>query len=186
MSRNEPRDRLADREPHPRAVDLQATFAPGSGDVLWGSSVTKAWYCKSSIRFACTRCGNCCKPESGYLFLTATDLRNLARALRMSDQDFFLEYCEVVDLRLAKRVSLVARDSGECVFLVDGSCRLYEHRPLQCRTFPFWASNLACPQSWEEGTSHCPGVGQGDDWSERQIEACLLDREAEPLLDVGD
>jgi Fe-S-cluster containining protein len=41
--------------------------------------------------------------------------------------------------------------AGGCVFLsANGQCGIYETRPLQCRTYPFWPSLLATPEDWEE------------------------------------
>lgn len=106
--------------------------------------------------------------------------------MEMSDEEFFLEYCEIVDLQLAQRVSLVAEEDGACVFLGDEGCDVYEHRPLQCRTYPFWATNLMDQRSWDEGTADCPGAKASKLWSREQIEACVQSREREPLLDVGE
>ena len=34
-------------------------------------------------------------------------------------------------------------------------------RPRQCRTWPFWASNLATPAAWERMCERCPGGNRG-------------------------
>ena len=37
-----------------------------------------------------------------------------------------------------------------CIFLSEmGQCSIYEHRPIQCRTYPFWPSLLEDRESWE-------------------------------------
>lgn len=138
------------------------------------------------LSFECTRCGDCCRKASGDLFLTAPDLRRIAEHLELTDEEFFLDYCEVVDLGLATRVSLVADESGACVFLGDQGCEIYEHRPLQCKTFPFWASNLTDADAWQSAGKDCPGIDQGRVWSPQEIAECVLRREQEPLLDVSD
>ncbi len=138
------------------------------------------------LRFDCTRCGNCCRQKEGALFLTAVDLRNLAECLKLSDEEFFMQYCEVVDLRLATRVSLVAEDDGDCIFWGEGGCEVYEHRPLQCRTFPFWASNLTDAQAWQKVGETCRGVDRGKLWSPEDIRECVKSSDLDPLLDVGD
>ena len=137
------------------------------------------------LKFDCTRCGKCCQ-QSGHLFLSALDLRRMAECLNMSDADFFQKYCEVVDLRLVKRVSLVADSSGACVFLGKNGCELYEHRPLQCRSFPFWSTNLMDADCWQEAADTCRGINQGRLWSAEEISQCLEEREHDPLLDVRD
>jgi Fe-S-cluster containining protein len=114
------------------------------------------------------------------------DLRRLAECLELSDEEFFLEYCEIVDLHLAQRVSLIAEENGDCVFLGDAGCEVYEHRPLQCQTFPFWPTNLLDEQAWQEAGRSCPGINQGRCWSSEEISECVKRRERDPLLDVGD
>ena len=55
----------------------------------------------------------------------------------------------------------------DCVFLdresVPGKavCRVYEARPLQCRTFPWWPVNLRSRRDWERLGRECEGVGRG-------------------------
>lgn len=136
------------------------------------------------LRFGCTRCSACCTRESGYVFLSALDMRRLARRLDLCDEEFFLEYCEVVDLEIVQRVSLVADDSV-CVFWKDGGCSVYEDRPLQCRAYPFWGVNLVDRRTWARGAEECPGIHQGRLWSREEIEEWLNERERDPLLDVG-
>ena len=52
---------------------------------------------------------------------------------------------------VGKRKSLKELPDGACVFFRKGvGCTLYEHRPRQCRTWPFWDSNLKSPRAWKE------------------------------------
>ena len=39
-----------------------------------------------------------------------------------------------------------------------GKCSVYHLRPTQCRTWPFWASNLRSERDWREAAAHCPGM----------------------------
>ncbi len=55
----------------------------------------------------------------------------------------------------------------DCVFLVRdkdgrGSCGIYEDRPKQCRTWPFWPDNLKSPRAWKQAGSRCPGMTAGN------------------------
>jgi Fe-S-cluster containining protein len=63
---------------------------------------------------------------------------------------------------------------------------VYEHRPLQCQNFPFWAANLTDAQAWRHVGESCRGVNQGRLWSQEEVLACVARSEQEPLLDVGD
>ena len=52
----------------------------------------------------------------------------------------------------------------DCVFLRDGvRCEVYEARPIQCRTFPFWPRNLKTPEAWHEAARECEGIGRSEE-----------------------
>ena len=61
------------------------------------------------------------------------------------------------------RVSLRERADGDCTFLDPATrkCRVYAARPVQCRTWPFWDSNLETPADWARTCAECPGAGTG-------------------------
>lgn len=55
----------------------------------------------------------------------------------------------------------------DCVFLredADGKrgCSIYPVRPTQCRTWPFWPSNLKSRSAWESSAQSCPGMRNPD------------------------
>ena len=41
-------------------------------------------------------------------------------------------------------------------------CTVYPVRPPQCRTWPFWESNVATPEAWRRACAACPGSGRGE------------------------
>ena len=60
-------------------------------------------------------------------------------------------------------ISLRELRGGDCVFYDrDKGCTVYRVRPAQCRTWPFWESNLATPEDWQRTTEICPGSGEGE------------------------
>ena len=74
--------------------------------------------------------------------------------------------------QIGVRKSLVEFPNGDCVFFDNGTrkCAVYEYRPRQCRTWPFWNSNLRSPETWQETCEHCPGSGVGKLYSLEEIE----------------
>jgi Fe-S-cluster containining protein len=66
--------------------------------------------------------------------------------------------------RLAARGrSLREKANGDCVFYDRAAgCTVYPVRPRQCRTWPFWESNVRTPEGWRRTCEVCPGSGQGD------------------------
>jgi uncharacterized protein len=61
------------------------------------------------------------------------------------------------------RKSLLEYGNGDCVFFDAAArrCTVYALRPRQCRTWPFWASNLRSPDCWAEMAERCPGANRG-------------------------
>jgi hypothetical protein len=119
------------------------------------------WYVEG-LRFECTACGRCCKNHGEgyeYVFSTRAERRLIASRLGMTGRAFEAEYTE----RVAGSLSFTSKDDA-CVFLDEaGQCSIYDLRPKQCRTFPFWPELLDSEGAWERDVaSFCPGVGQGD------------------------
>lgn len=81
----------------------------------------------------------------------------IAERLGVPLSEFEREYCR----RVLSRVSLRERSNGDCFLLSEGRCRVYEVRPRQCRTYPFWKEILSSPQTWESAAQECPGINTG-------------------------
>ncbi len=129
---------------------------------------TKLWY-TDGLKFSCTQCGNCCTGAPGYVWVNKREIESLAAALGFADIDKF-ERKFVRQIGIRK--SLVEFPNGDCVFFDSDNrqCTVYQQRPRQCRTWPFWDSNLSSPQRWEETCKQCPGSGKGKLYSLQQIE----------------
>jgi Fe-S-cluster containining protein len=87
------------------------------------------------IRFACQGCGKCCvsRGDHGYVYLSFKDRKRLAAHLKMTTTEFTSKYT-------AKVHGLYElMDTGEgCPLLLGIRCEVYNARPWQCRTWPFW------------------------------------------------
>jgi hypothetical protein len=111
------------------------------------------------LRFACTRCGNCCRNHGDYthVYLAPTDVSAIARHLGMPETDFLARYCQAEDGWVTLRM-----DSPACPFLEQGNgCAIYSVRPAQCAAWPFWKENLR-RAVWAEIARDCPGIGRGE------------------------
>jgi Fe-S-cluster containining protein len=116
------------------------------------------WY-KDGLQFQCTGCGDCCTGAPGYVWVNREEITNLAARLGLEPDEFESRYVRNV----GKRKSLNEYNNGDCVFF-DGEtrkCRVYEDRPRQCRTWPFWDSNVRSPEAWASTCQVCPGSGTG-------------------------
>ena len=116
------------------------------------------WY-HAGLPFACTQCGNCCTGSPGYVWVDADEIRRIADHLNTTVGEVRLLHTRPV----GRRVSLNEFANGDCTFFDPQTrqCTIYPVRPVQCRTWPFWSSNIASPQAWEEVRRTCPGAGCG-------------------------
>lgn len=126
------------------------------------------WY-KDGLRFQCTGCGDCCTGAPGFVWVNKEEIEALAAKVGLEPDEFESNYVREIGVRK----SLNEFENGDCVFL-DGAtrkCRVYEARPRQCRTWPFWDSNVGTPEAWAETCQVCPGSGTGKLYQLEQIES---------------
>ena len=128
------------------------------------SSAGPPWY-QSGLCFSCTQCGDCCRHEEGYVWVTRKEIRNIAQFLNLSEAEVIGRYTRQV----GRRLSLVEKPNLDCVFW-DQGCSIYPVRPTQCRVFPFWPENLESPEAWEEVAQSCPGADQGHRYRVEEIQ----------------
>ncbi len=123
------------------------------------------WY-HAGLRFRCTQCGSCCTGAPGFVWINDEELDKLAGLLGMLRGE-----AEKLHTRLVGgRRSLRERANGDCIFYEKAQgCTIYAVRPGQCRTWPFWESNVRTPEDWDETRLGCPGSGQGELISAEEI-----------------
>jgi uncharacterized protein len=138
----------------------------------------------NGLRFACSRCSICCRFESGYVWLSRKDLYDLKRGLELSAEQTILRYCRIVDIGGFRQLSLEEQPNKDCVFWQNGACSVYEFRPLQCRTYPFWSHQVDDTANWEEASNHCPGIGIGRIHPQAEIAEQIEKRRLEPPLNA--
>jgi Fe-S-cluster containining protein len=104
------------------------------------------------------------------VWVNAEEIKRLAARLGMTEAAFGKRYLRQV----GERVSLVEKRGGDCIFWdQEMGCTVYEARPIQCRTWPFWAENVATPETWARTQEKCPGSGRGRLHTVEQIERAV-------------
>jgi uncharacterized protein len=116
------------------------------------------WY-HAGLRFTCSQCGDCCTGAPGHVWVNNEEIAAIAAVVGIDVEQFEDQYVR----RVGARKSLKEFPNGDCVFFNNETrgCSVYSARPRQCRTWPFWDSNLKTPEDWKHTCSACPGSGQG-------------------------
>ncbi|HTW95345.1 MAG TPA: YkgJ family cysteine cluster protein [Tepidisphaeraceae bacterium] len=144
------------------------------------------WYA-DGLRFTCTQCGNCCSGKPGHVWISREEVQLLAEHLQLTPAETIEQFCLTINGQLTLRERRNRHGDYDCIFLRtessapqgDGSgpvfrrryCGIYPVRPLQCRTWPFWDSNLATEKAWKQAARTCYGMDRGRKFSLKVIEA---------------
>lgn len=119
--------------------------------------MSEVWYA-NGLRFECTQCGDCCRGEPGFVWVNEAEIAAIAAYLG-EPVDQVREY---YTRKTEKGRSLREYSDGDCIFWSEKEgCTIYPVRPRQCRTWPFWASNVDSPEAWQQTCRECPGAGKG-------------------------
>lgn len=116
-----------------------------------------------SLPFECTECGKCCR-TTGDVYMSPSEIAQAVGLLQANITDggsslsiysFIEQYAShTITARDGKSIWVRLREHperGDCIFLQDGKfCQIYQARPAQCRTYPFWPSILRSPQTWND------------------------------------
>ena len=129
----------------------------------------RPWY-HEGLRFTCTACGDCCTGDEGFVWANKEEIAALAQVVGEADIE---EFERLYIRKVGVRKSLKELPNGDCIFFDSEKrlCQVYTARPRQCRTWPFWNSNLRNPKAWENTCRLCPGSGRGKLHSFDQVEA---------------
>lgn len=128
---------------------------------------SQPWY-GEGLRFECTRCGHCCGGGPGTVLVDEDEIAALARRFDLSVSEFRREYTRTLE---GGAVSLQEKSNYECVFYdSEAGCTVYEDRPTQCRTWPFWRANVRSERDWERAARHCEGMNRGRLYRHEEIE----------------
>jgi hypothetical protein len=139
------------------------------------SSLKPEWW-SEGLRFQCQGSGKCCTShgEFGFVFLTPKDRQRIAHYLGISTSSFTRKYCAKYHGAYHLNEDL---KNPDCLFLKGKRCGIYEARPIQCRTWPFWPEVMNAKTWKKEVVSFCPGVGKGPVIKPGQIRKQMAEQE---------
>ncbi len=109
------------------------------------------------LRFTCVPgCTNCCD-QTGYVYLSSSDVDRAAAFLGMTRRAFARRY-----VYRTRHLHRLRKPRGsQCHFLSGGGCSIHPAKPTQCRLFPFWPELVENRAAWRRTARYCPGIGQG-------------------------
>ena len=133
------------------------------------------WFLKdenSILPFDCTSCGKCCKTK-GTVFMSPDEAEAASVHLDLTVDEFANKYATHKARSTVKtnRAWLQIKnkdeeDGGGCIFLDENNlCSIYEARPVQCSTYPFWSNILRSPNSWDAEVREADNSTKGPYWT---------------------
>ncbi|EQC42087.1 hypothetical protein SDRG_00928 [Saprolegnia diclina VS20] len=145
------------------------------------SSTAAPWF-KDGLAFSCTKCGNCCSGPSGSVRFNDDEAATMAAKVGETLPAFLDKYARRqgrgnLSFYQLKEVRKNKDDGFDCIFLdrkkIRGKavCSLYDARPTQCRTWPFWPETLESRATWEKTKDSCPGINKGTKQSTDDVSA---------------
>jgi len=147
-------------------------------NVLQGQDAAEPWYA-NGLKFTCSQCGNCCTGGPGFVWISKEEIVRLAEFLQITPEETVEKYCHKVDGQFSLKEFRNSAGNYDCVFLKEEKvtapagkggdavigtrrrCSVYEVRPLQCRTWPFWPENLWSRKTWDHAAKRCHGMNAG-------------------------
>ena len=106
---------------------------------------------------ACETCGGrCCTGQAGHVWLKKKDMEAISQELRLDLDVFISDYLVKIQNRYSLK-DMRINGQYDCVLLDSRTkrCTVYEVRPEQCKTYPFWNCFKKNPQV---AKNECPGV----------------------------
>ncbi len=143
------------------------------------------WY-KDGLRFQCQRCGNCCRGEPGYIWVSTEEIKSISLYVGLQVKEFARKYLK----KVGQKFSLTEFSNGDCIMYKacserrsrspersegeSGKCQIYPARPRQCSTFPFWPRNLESYEAWTALKKFCKGIDRGPLYTHSEIQKISL------------
>ena len=115
----------------------------------------------ADVNFLCKKCASCCGDTEDtvrhvLLLQNEADRISVITGKEIGEFAFEISGFEPYVYELNKTEA-----EGQCCFLVNNRCTIYEVRPIVCRFYPFELINLGLDRYLFSFTSKCPGIGKG-------------------------
>ena len=107
----------------------------------------------------CTDCGDCCGDVDERTRMIRLLPEDIELIKETGAESFYDEWDE------GSFTGLMCKENGKCVFYSGKGCKIYDHRALLCRMYPFWLEKQE--DFFVFGIDHeCQGSGSGDELDE--------------------
>lgn len=134
---------------------------------------TNPFYVQQPVSFQCSGCGECCRgdPDTHYIELLPGEAKAIYKYLDIGRKAFERDY--MVNLpAIGKGVRIT--EQGYCSLLSsDKRCSVYEVRPLQCSSYPYWPEVMHSRATWNAEATRCEGINQGNAVKPEEIDSQL-------------
>jgi Fe-S-cluster containining protein len=124
----------------------------------------------TDVCFECNCCGLCCADTDHklrHILLLESEAEEISEATGRAIEDFCNE-----SNGTQPYIYEMKKVEGDCIFLKDHKCTIYELRPLICRFYPFELKFDADKDTHIfTATPECPMIGQGKQITEKDFEA---------------
>jgi len=129
----------------------------------------RPYFFDDGLLFECTQCGACCTGAPGTIYVGPEEMDLIANHLNLTTDKLISKY-----LYPYKGSYSIREDQKGWCYFYKNQCTIYGVRPIQCRTFPFWFSNLRSETRWMRIQRQCPGIGHGRRYTKDEIIASAL------------
>ncbi|MDV0441911.1 YkgJ family cysteine cluster protein [Methanorbis furvi] len=134
--------------------------------------------CVEEAGFHCLCCGACCSGDDNEVMVTPSEIQTIMDAAGLAWNEIAEPYPEwITETDASITFGWVIRRGadGNCMFLKNNRCTIYQNRPHICRTYPFMLDGS------ELIISECPGckVGERTKEAEEITKDLLRRRDAE-------
>jgi uncharacterized protein len=125
-----------------------------------------------AIGFKCRKCAQCCKAQYGdnTVIVFPSEIKRICEKTGLSRDDFVIP-TPSQDRDSGGNIHTfewILKKNGDCIFLKNDLCEIYECRPHICSTYPFYIVNGKLE------VSECIGIGENISMQECLMLSTLL------------